>query len=355
MSTRQMSDIAKMGYDLYFGAKQPERLKFSYDESQHIFVKAIIDKAAEMSGIPFKYEGKLDYRHVFSNPTFKHNFYNLVVETLESIIPNVIISTYDNFVDVKNLNFGEKPIFRIDSPNLFVVSRTAFGNTNVTRQKLDNRVLELNPVARIVKIGEDLYNVLSGNSPWDVWVNKVGMSIVAQIKLDIYNTLVNSFDATNANFMYQGAFSATTFNTIVQRVRAATGGLQPVCFGTRLALAQVLPLNGWSPPNGYPGFMSPNMMDEYNTGGYLGRFMGTPLIEVDAAVAWDGSYNFLTNDNFLYITTTADKPVKLAFAGPMLMFDNMANLPQDQVFELSTQQAWDLGILTAAPYGIYML
>jgi len=356
---QNMSDIAKLGYNLYFSRKNPDLLKYSEgtisrENAQYIFVKALCEEAARLSGIPLKYEGKLDFK-LYNNPTFKYNFFNLIAENLEAIIPKVITDSFDQFSEVRNLNFGDKPIFRITSPDLFVVSKVAYGTTNVTRQRLDKRVLELNPTMRIVKIADDMYNVLSGRAEWDVWVNKVAASMVAQIKIDMYTAISNSYDATNTNFMASGSFTATTFNQIVERVRAACGGAQPVCFGTKLALAKVLPLQGWSPPNGYPGFMSPNMMDEYNNGGYLGRFMGTPLIQLDQVVKLDGSYNFAISDNFLYITCTIDKPVKIAFGGETFIFDNLNNLPQDQEYELSFQKAWDMGILSSAQYGIYQV
>lgn len=339
--------VIKMGLDLYNWSKDPAKANFSakgigsLDEAESLFRKTLLEECGFV-------DGKLNYKQ-FSNPMVKWNLFQLTAETIDAIVPKVLSNQFDRFVETKNSAWNEQLIFKVNSPDLFRVDKVANGNTNVRGQRLDNRTLRLSPVMREVKIQESLYRVLAGEVDWATYVNRVAISMSNEIKTDIYSAIYNSYSGLEAQFQESGSFDQTTFNTLVQRVQAANGGVKPVVFGTKLALAKITPAAGFT---AYPGYMSQNMMDELNLSGYLGRFQGTDLIELEQALV-PNTLNFAIDDNFaLVIPSGLDKIVKLGFEGESIVTENSSDLPVDQEFEYTFQKAWDVNVLSAGRFGI---
>lgn len=342
--------VIKMGVELYNWSKNPSTANFSakgigsLEEAETLFRKTLLDEC----GIQ---DGKLDYK-TFSNPVTKWNLFQLTTEIIDAIVPKVLTNQFDRFVEVKNAAWNEQLIFKVNSPDFFRVDKVANGNRNIRGQRLDKRTLRLYPVMREVKIQESLYRVLAGEVEWATYVNRVALSMAATIKGDIYNAIYDSYNGLEAEFQESGSFDPVTFNTLVQRVQAANGGLKPVAFGTKLALAKITPSAGFT---AYPGFMSQNMMDEYNISGYLGHFQGTDLIELEQALV-PNSLDFAIDDNFIIVAPSGtDKIVKLGFEGESLITENSNNLPVDQEFEYTFQKSWAVDVLAAGRYGIVKL
>lgn len=345
-----MNKVIKMGVDLYNWTKEPAKANFSakgissLEEAETIFRKTLL-KECGLS------EGKLDYKQ-FSNPMIKWKLFQLTSETIDAIVPKVLSTQFDRFVETKNAAWNEQLIFKVNSPDFFRVDKVANGNRDVRGQRLDKRVLRLYPVMREVKIQESLYRVLAGEVEWATYVNRVAISMATAIKGDIYNAIYDSYDSIGAQFQENGTFDPITFNTLVQRVQASNGGLKPIAFGTKLALAKITPSAGFT---AYPGFMSQNMMDEFNISGYLGHFQGTDLIELEQALI-PNTLDFAIDDNFVIIAPSGtDKIVKLGFEGESIVTENSNNLPVDQEFEYTFQKSWATDVLSAGRYGILRL
>jgi hypothetical protein len=342
--------VIKMGVDLYNWTKDPAKANFSakgigsLEEAESLFRKTLLEECGFV-------EGKLDYKQ-FSNPMVKWKLFQLTSETIDAIVPKVLSTQFDRFVETKNAAWNEQLIFKVNSPDFFRVDKVANGNTNVRGQRLDKRAIRLYPVMREVKIQESLYRVLAGEVEWATYVNRVAISMATEIKGDVYNAIYNSYDGLGAEFQENGTFDPVSFNKLVQRVQAANGGLKPVAFGTKLALAKITPSAGFT---AYPGFMSQGMMDDYNISGFLGHFQGTDLIELEQALK-PNTLDFAIDDNFVIIAPSgSDKIVKLGFEGESIVTENTANLPVDQEFEYTFQKAWDTQVLAAGRYGIIRL
>lgn len=341
--------IIKMGVDLYKWSSNPTKANFSsnvssLDEAHELFRKALLSEL----GIE---DGKVDFK-VLDNPMAKWKLFQLTVETIDAIVPKALANQFDQFVETKNAAWNEQLIFKVNSPDYFRVDKVSNGNTNVRNQRLDKRVLRLNPVMRNVTVAESIYRVLAGEVDWATYVNRVALSMAAAIKGDIYNAIYNSYTDLEAEFQESGTFDGTAFNTLAARVQAANGGLKPVVFGTKLALQKITPSAGFT---AYPGLMSQGMMDELNVSGFLGYYQGTPLIELEQALV-PSTMNFAINDSFLIVAPSgADKIVKLGFEGQSRITENSDDLGPDQVMEYTFQKAWDVECLSAGRYGIVRL
>jgi len=332
-----MNELVQLGLDLYYGKTD----KFSAEDANDAFRKSIL----EICG------GKADYK-ALSNPMIRHNVFNLITETIDQIIPRTLEGQFDQFVETKNLNWGDSQVFEVSDPSLFKVATIANGTTNVRMQRLDKGSLTVPTKMRFVKIYEEFYRFISGRINWVEMVNRVAASFALQIKSDIYTGIYASYSALSATYGVTGTFSVSAFNTMVAHVQAAANTPGVVAFGTKLALAKVTPSAGFT---AYPGLMNQEMMGQVNMQGYLGNLQGTPLVELaNAHVA--GTDNFVIDDSFILIVPmNSEKIVKLVFEGESIITDNAFDQNADMSKEYGFGKQYGLGILSASKYGFYKL
>lgn len=353
---QDINSLIKSGIDLCIGKKtmDTEPLKFSlidgkysFEQANELFNKKIIKVASEKAGIAYN-DGKIDW-YTYSSPAFQHAFFNLIPVVIDAIIPKVLTTQFDILANVRNAAWGDKMVIEVTSSDLFSVSKIANGTSNLRRQRLDRRAIELLPVMRGVKVAESIFRILSGQADWATFINKVAISVATDVKNTLYTTFYNSYTSLSATYGVTGAFSTTTFNTMVEHVRAANGGLAPVAMGTRLALQKVLPATGVS------GLTSMNMLDAYNQQGYLGVLNGTPMFCIEQAHV-PNTDTFAVNDNFVAIIPMgSNKPVHIGFEGEGIVTTNANELNANMEMEYTYQKAYDVQVLSAAKYGIYRL
>ena len=344
-----MDAIVQMALKLFEGTRNPDALKFSYDESNQIFTDKLIKDSVEYAGLTYTPGMKMDYA-LYTHPLVQHKLFNLIGASIDAILPKILTNQFDTFIDVRNVAWGDKLSIEVTSSDIFAVTKVSQGNVNVRRQKLDRRAISLTPIMREIRVYEDLYRLLAGRVAWGDYANKVAMSFINAIQTDVYSALYDSYDGTDSTYFATGSFSATTFNTMAEHVKAANGGIPVVAWGTKLALAK---LNAHTGYTAYPGLNSQNMLDEYNTMGYYGRFQGTALLQIDQGHTANTD-SFAISDSFVIVTPMGvDKPVKLGFEGNTIITENSLNKNADQSLEYTMQKMWDTQILTAGRYGIY--
>lgn len=349
-----VKELIKMASDLYKGFKTSEvdptkfsliENKYSLEDANDIFNKKLIKTICEYAQLPYN-EGKLNYM-TFSHPTFQHGFFNLIGVVIDAILPKVLTTQFDMFTTVKNAAWGDKLIVEVTSPDYFAVSKVGNGNSNTRRQRLDRRAVELAPVMRAVAVGESLFRILSGKADWAQFINKVAISMATAIKTDVYTAIYDSYTSLDATYQASGAFDPATFVTMAEHVKAACGGLEPVIFGTTLALSKVLPATGVA------GVTSMNMLDAYNTQGYLGRYRGYNMFALEQAHIPSTDTFAISNNFLLIIPMGTNKIANLGFEGEGIVYTNAAESNAGMEVEYKFQKAWDVQVLAAMKYGIY--
>lgn len=338
-------EIIEMSRKLYFGTKKPDttKLEFSVEESNVLFNETLIKEAMDYAHLPYE-KGKFTYAD-FTNPLVQWKLFNLVGVAVQAIIPKIQSNSFDRFCDYQNVAWNDQLVYEVTSPDLFTVSKVANGVLTARKQKLDRRSIKLYPVMRQIRIGEDLYRLLSGRVNWAEYVQKVGMSLAAAQKADIYTAFAGSYDATNSTYFTSGSLDKATFLNMTQHVEAANGGAKVNVFGTKIALSKFTSATG---------FMSYNMMDEYNNMGYLGTYAGVDLIELEQGHV-PNTDTFIVDDTMAIITPVLDKPVKFGTEGQIIVSQIDATQTKDQSVEYLIQQAWDVAVLAAGKYGMYKI
>jgi len=332
-----MNELVQLGLDIYYGKTD----KFSAEDANGALRKSIV----EMCG------GKVDYKSM-QNPVTRYAVFNLITETIDQIIPRTLEGQFDQFVETRNMSWGDQAVFEVSDISLFNVATIANGTTNIRAQRLDRGSLTVPTKMRFVKIYEEFIRFASGRIDWPLMVNRIATSFALQIKSDIYAGIYSSYSTLSATYGVTGTFSVSAFNTMVAHVQAAANTPDVVCFGTKLALAKVTPTAGFT---AYPGLMNQEMLGVVNSQGYLGNLQGTPLVELTNAHV-PGTDNFVIDDSFILIVPqNSEKIVKLVFEGEAIMTDNAFDQNADMSIEKGFGKQYGIAILSASKYGFMKL
>jgi hypothetical protein len=326
------NDLIKLSVDLYKGTTD----KFSKDEAENAFRQSLI----ELNGG----STKIDYKNFRRN---KLAIFEATEEVLGVLITEGITNQFQEFVDVRNVAFGDTIYFEVEDYRLFPVATVSAGNGNIERQRLDRSPFRVTTQWKAVKIYEELERFLSAKIDWAYLVNKIARSINAQIAADIYSGIQVAYNALSSPYLYTGTADRTQLNTLVNHIEAATQQ-RVVVYGTKLALQQFSPQ--------YVA-LAGGMVDDRNNKGYFGTIDGTDFVKIEQAHT-PGTDSFAISDNFLLVVPQGEeKIVKLVVEGEPLIEDTQGNrtMNTDRTIEYEFGTMYGVGVVTSTRYGAYVL
>lgn len=237
---------------------------------------------------------------------------NEVFEIVEEVLDQLIVEGWKQddffmqFVEERNVNFGDKVEFYVPDRSLLTVSKVSNGHWDLRRQRLNaGDTVTVSTLPYAVAIYEDFYRVLSGRIDWAEFVDKVAKSFNQKIRQDIYDKFMGAIDYLPAEFRETGSYDEDKFVEIIQHVEASNGDRKINIAGTRKALRQVTGTADTS--------WSDKMKDERNQLGIVRYWEGYPLMPIKQ-VHKPGTFNFAVNDNRLTVLP-ADKPIKMVYEG----------------------------------------
>jgi hypothetical protein len=256
---------------------------------------------------------KPDYR------TFRKNK-NEIFEIVEVALDEIITSGWANndffnqFVDYRNVNLGDKNEFIVPDNSVLTVSKIARGNLDLKTHRLDVGSSFSVPVSTYgVAVGESLLRMVSGRLDWSALTTKVLEGFDNQIKDTFYNSMVASMTYLPAVFKQTGAFNAGNLQTIVNHVKASNNNAPVIIAGTSVALASVYGTADIT--------WSDTMKDEFNKSGKVGFWRGIPLIEIPQIHTLN-TFTFGLDDTVLYVLPANAKPLQFVEEGQAIMVEN---------------------------------
>jgi len=275
-----------------------------------------------------------------------HALFDLVQELIPAMIETGLKEDNPLFalIDYRNIALGDVNEFIAEGTNDLVVSNVAKGIQGVRRQRLMGReAIRIETEVRIIKVFEGLNRLLSGRITFSDLVDAVSKAFNKQILDDAY-VAIESISAASpgmmsSNYVITGTFDEEKLVELIDRVEAITGKTAKIV-GTRAALRKV--------NTAAVGEVALSSMYDI---GYYGKFNGTDMIALKQSVNRDGS--FILSGDRIYVMASDDKPIKFVNEGEGLMIDNPAINNQDLTQEYVYAQAYGLGVLAAAPLGIY--
>lgn len=326
------NELVKLGIDVAHKSVG----QFSIEDAETTLRQALIDLNGGKT--------KIDYRAFRKHKT---EIFEAMEEILGTLIVEGIENQFSDFVEIRNLAFGDTDFFMVDDYRLFPVSVVSGGNGNMTRQRHDRNSFQVTTGWKGVKIYEELERFLAGRVDWAALIAKVQRSFNAQIAADIYGAITTAYNGLAAPYLYNGSADRTELITLVNHIEAATDR-QAVVYGTKLALQ-----------NFAPEFVATagNMVESRNELGYFEVIDGTKFVMIRQAHT-PGTDNFAIGDNFVLVVPQGEeKIVKMVIEGQPLIEETSSQMTMnaDRSIEYSFQEKYGVGVVTATRYGAYVL
>jgi hypothetical protein len=264
---------------------------------------------------------------------------NIMSQMIDAVLPSTMFDSMSLIADIRVAGYGESPIFRIKSRDLFRVTKAGRGMREAEIQKGFEKEVTLYPEPHMVTVGVSLFRVLAGQESLAEFTTKALRSIESQFTLDVYKAFETSMAALSSDLLASG-WSSDTLTLLSQRVEAFSGGSKAVLLGTKRALAKVLP----DDTNTRADYAS-----DYVKVGYVRTINGVDTMEIPQIANWESPFSTYISDSYLWIIAPGtDKLVKAVLGG-----STMANVNDPYSSPALLQNAtftkhWVTGVVTSS-------
>ena len=271
--------------------------------------------------------------------------FTVMEDILDVMITEGIEDQFSDFVDLRNVAHGDRPVFMVDDYHLFPVATISAGNNAIRRQRLERSPFTVPTGYKGIKIYEELERFLSGKVDWAKLISKVQASFNAQIGADIGAAIVTGYSALASPYTFTGTFDTVSFNTMVTHVESATRR-KAMVVGQKLSLQKVAP--SYVAYNG-------QLVTDRNNDAYFKIVDGVPFYELQQSHI-PGTDTFAIGNYMLVLPTSEDKIVKLVIEGEteIVQSSNDNNANADDSVEYTFKKKYGVGVVTSTKYGVYI-
>jgi len=231
---------------------------------------------------------------------------------------NDLLKPQTNFLeqmaDVKRVGYGDKAQFKVKLDNIraFVQAkgattpRSKIAHKTVTPETLD---VSARPVINTVEL-------LAGRVNMADLINEATDEMAAKVLEVVRGTLENGFAAMSAPYFGSGSGIVTSTLNPMIRHWMRYGGASVV--GDIEIVAKLAEQTGFAASNTQNQF-SDRIIDEYNTNGFVGRYIGANVAQmVNPYATGSDTDTVLSKDKLFIIPTSASadaRPLKVVFEG----------------------------------------
>jgi hypothetical protein len=325
----EQNKIVKMGIDLFKGSTG----NFSAEETETALRESLKTLLGEEKNL---------------KRAFRKNgaaIFTVMEDILDVLITEGLEDQFSEYVDYRNVNYGDRPIFMVDDYHLFPVATIAAGNNNIRKQRLERTGTTVPTAYKGVAIYEELERFLAGKVDWNKLIAKVQRSFNAQIAADINAAIVAGYTALNATYKVAGAWDLTNFNNLIMHVEAATDRKAMVA-GSRTSLQKAAP--SYVAYNG-------QLVSDRNNDGFFKVIDGTTFAEIKQSHI-PGTDNFAVGNFLLVLPAGEEKIVKLVLEGESEIVEANAghNQNADDSIEFIYKKKYGVAVVTSTKYGVYI-
>lgn len=322
----------------------------SANESKDVMEKAInkayFEEIQRRSGYTLdNFDG--DMRR-FSNSVIVKQFANDIRDyMIDMVLPETLLNgILPYFADFRFADLGDSMSFDIENNALYTVSKAGYRLRTTNMQKLYGTTVTLVPENRMLTVGTDLFEYLTGRASIAKDVMKAARSIETAMLFDAYDAFNTAMEGVT------GALTLTNYSerglmTLCEIVSAYNQGRKAIIMGTPVALKSVLPSN-----TNYRYLLE----SDYVRLGHVLTFNDydvVPLVQVANPYDTTNPYALKLRDDRIYVVSPAsDKLVKIGVGGSLIshtdaIYDN-ANLLQ----MTTLSKAWDTQVITNSTAGV---
>ncbi len=297
---------------------------------------------------------KLDYKAMRYNPNLATAF-SLIEEVVELKIREGFRNNpfFTNFVEFKNLKFGDRPEFYVESQNAVLFNKVSAGNWDVSRHKFNKGQRFLIPTDWYTsKVYTEFEQMVSGRISFTDLIKDVYEGLKEKIAEVIAVTFMDSFTSLPEKFRHAGNFDLKELRKLINLVKASNPNSTIKLCGTATALGNIPDTLGKT-----ASFLfSEDMKNEINNTGIMRVWEGHQLIEIPQTFIQDGDFTFGVRDDVIYIMTGDEKPIKLVIEGDIVVMEsNDPSSRQDMTFEFQPNIKFGVGVVLNKYFGSYRI
>jgi hypothetical protein len=265
---------------------------------------------------------------------------------IDMVLPDSIIGGVGLYSDVRVIGWGDSAAFDVSPRDIFAVSRAGRAKrvTELHRQ-FKGQVVIL-PEPRELSVMVSLAKVLAGKESLAELVTKMTRSFEVQISYDIYDAFVAAMGAVDntADGLRVAGYTQAEFIRLSQTVGAWNGGVKPIVVGTHQALAKIIPANA---------NYRYDIESDFVKVGYLRNFHGVDIMELPQVADWTTPFALkLADDKIYFITTSAQKIVRVVLEGNVLAYTSDVYANANLVQTSTMTKSYGIGVATNAVAGI---
>lgn len=223
-----MDNLVKLAVDSY---KNKAAGNYSTEDNMTVLRNALIEANNGST--------KLNYKAIRDGKC------NGLFAILEEILTATIVeglpasSPIFNFVEEKRVAEGDKATFYVPDTSLLVVADVANGTQGIRRQRIEfGKTVTVDTQRKVIKIYEELENVLAGRIDFNEFISRVAKSFQAKINQDIVDTFLGVINKVVSPYTTTGSFTDANMLAIIDHVEAATGQTAKI-LGTRNAVRKL--------------------------------------------------------------------------------------------------------------------
>ena len=334
--------------DIVEGASEAVRLyaegrkdRQAYDElntlingniAKYLCANSMYEAACEKEGSAI-----LKNPNVTKKTFVREKFDAVIAEIINTVIPTTTSWKFgDEFMDIRQVGWGDTARFLISSNELFQVNEIAEGIRRATLQPIFNDEVTVNCGPIEIATSIDWYQVAAGNFDWGNFGFRAGRSFEGYIMLKAIAAFLSAAPGNTSPYAAAGV-SSDQWTTLAERVSSANGGADVYALGTLSALAKVYPsATGLQYALGANG-----VGDELVKDGHFDRYLGVKLIPIDnyilpGTVNTTATLGVPTNMIFM-VAADHYKPVKVVFEGSSVAVEWDPKETTDKTYRIGVQ------------------
>lgn len=220
---------------------------------------------------------------------------------------------FKQYVDYRNLAYGDKLEIKSEGGDMFVVSEIGSGSQAIRRQRLtDGASVSIDTSWKAIKIYEEIELLLANRVDWTEAIDRVVRSFANNTFENIYTAWNGAIAGLVSPYAATGSFTEAVLVNMIQHVKAANGTRDVYIMGSLGALNKVV------------GSIDSTAIDALNSkyqNGFVGRFAGVPKMELQP-IHKAGTDTLLLNDNTVYVMAANVKPIVYVTEGTSLILPN---------------------------------
>lgn len=294
----------------------------------------------------------------------RYDIYDIMIETIDAIMPKNVIAALSPFAEVKVVGQGQKAMFKQRVGKMRAkkfLTQVALSGVYETF-RLDSTTFELAGHAVGGGATIDFERMLDGAESLAEVMEVITTGLTDAVYVEVQRALRAAFDVTPAegrpaaNKYTANTFVADEMVKLMNVVRAYGNGVvifAPPEFVAAMGADAIVPIGTFGNPAsaGYHGMYSPDDIEAIHRTGYINIFRGAPIVQIPQSFIDENNDRTWVDPQLAYILPTGgEKVVKVVLEGATQIHD-FTN--RDNSLEVYAYKKMGCAILTHYNWAIY--